>query len=73
MLTGTNFDKGMNIIETFQMIKEKGIPIPYSLSDKAKRLLQGMLMISPQNRMNCDQALQGLHFNENPNPERMNP
>ena len=31
MVTGANFDKGKNIIETFKLLKERGIPIPHSL------------------------------------------
>jgi serine/threonine-protein kinase ULK/ATG1 len=60
MVTGTNLDKGRNILETFQMIKEKGIPIPANFSTKTKKLLQGMLMLSPQHRMSCEQLLSQL-------------
>jgi serine/threonine protein kinase len=53
MLTGTNFDKGKDIMETFKLIREKGIPIPSSLSPHCRKLLQHMLMLDPNKRFGC--------------------
>ena len=53
MVTGTTFDKGKNILETFSFIKSKGIPIPSFLGAKTRKLLQGMLMFSHAKRMTC--------------------
>jgi serine/threonine protein kinase len=53
MLTGTNFDKGKDIVETFKLIKQKGIPIPSSLNPKCKKILQIMLMLDPNRRATC--------------------
>lgn len=53
MLTGTTFDKGKNIMESFQLIKEKGIPIPSSLNNKCRTVIQHMLMLDPNARYRC--------------------
>ena len=57
MLTGTTFDKGKTIVDSFQLLKKKGIPISSSFSEKTKRLLQGMLMFSPSHRFGCYEIL----------------
>lgn len=57
MVTGTTFDKGKNILETFGFIKEKGIPIPRDLNEKTKRILQSMLMYNHSKRSSCEQLL----------------
>lgn len=57
MLTGFTFDKGKDITETFQQIREKGIPIPARLSSKSKKILQIMLMFSPARRSHVDDVL----------------
>ena len=61
MVTGTTFDKGKNIVQTFKLLKEKGIPIPPTLSQKTKKLIQGMLMLSPSKRLSCEQVLQEMY------------
>ena len=53
MLTGTNFDKGKNIKESFKDIKERGIPIPASMGARVRKYLQGMLMYDYNKRWGC--------------------
>lgn len=60
MVTGTTFDKGRNIIETFNFIRDRGIPIPMNLSNTAKSILQQMLKLNPIKRSSCDEILQNL-------------
>jgi len=64
MLTGTNFDKGKDIVETFKLIKEKGIPIPSSLNPQCRQILQQMLMLDPTKRSNCEEILQLIRPSE---------
>lgn len=53
MLTGASLDKGKSIEESFRLISQRGIPIPASMDNKCRRLLQAMLMIDPKKRMSC--------------------
>jgi len=57
MLTGACLDKGKTIANSFEIIREKGIPIPASMDTKSRKLLQGMLMIDPKKRMDCYQLI----------------
>jgi serine/threonine protein kinase len=64
MLTGTNFDKGKDIVETFKLIKERGIPIPSSLNSQCRKILQNMLMLDPNKRWGCDDILRIIYHPE---------
>lgn len=64
MVTGSTFDKGKEIAEVFQAIREKGIPIPSKLSRKSKKLIQYMLMYSPFKRATCEDLLKYIHEDE---------
>ena len=57
MITGTTFDKGKNILETFKSIRERGIPIPKDLNQTTKRIIQSMLMYNHSKRSTCEQIL----------------
>ena len=73
MLTGTTLDRGKNIIETFKLLKQKGIPINPQFSSKTKRLLQGMLMFSVEKRTGCEQVLQEIERIDSSVLSQMNP
>ena len=57
MITGTTLDKDKDIPEMFKFVKEKGIPIPTTLSQKSKKTLQFMLMYNPNKRATCETVL----------------
>ena len=54
MLTGTNFDKGKSVKESFRDIQERGIPIPASMGARVRKYLQGMLMYDMNRRWDCE-------------------
>jgi len=47
MLTGTTFDVGKDISDTFENIKNEGIPIPSFINSQCRSILQNMLLLDP--------------------------